>query len=500
MCNNFVGNEFISPTSSSKPEYIPVYDPSNGDLIGQAYNSSGSDVDSAVCLASLAFPQWSQRTIKSRCAILLRFHSLVEKYKGELASLITLENGKNRAEALADVAKGNETVEYACSLPQLAPGRILEVSRGVTCQDFRTPLGVVASVVPFNFPFMVPMWTLPIALAMGNCVVLKPSEKVPLTSNRIAKIAREAGLPPGVLTVLNGGRECVEALVDHPAVRALTFVGSSPVAREVAMRCRGRNKRCTALGGAKNYLVALGDCEPESAARDIVTSFAGCAGQRCMAASVLLLVGEQELLLDMVLEKAKHIPKGLEQGCMGPVIDGVANQRIRDYIRRAEENDVEILLDGRSWSAPKGHWIGPTILLHTDRNDRAFQDEIFGPVLSVLRVNTREEAVAIENASPYGNAACIYTSKGGEAEWFTSRFRAAMLGVNIGIPVPREPFSFGGLHGTMSKYGDADITGDGAIEFFSTRTKISTRWPLAENASSSVLSNNADHANFSGQM
>ena len=402
------------------------------------------------------------------------------------------------------VAKGNETVEYACSLPQLAQGRSLQVSGEVTCIDRRDPLGVVASIVPFNFPFMVPMWTVPIALVMGNTVVLKPSEKVPLTMHRVADLFEKAGFPPGVFNMVQGTREAVEAIIDHPSVKAVTFVGSSPVAKIVSNRCRALDKRCTALGGAKNHLIALPDCEVENASSDICVSFAGCAGQRCMAASVLMTLGKQEELLSKLVEKAKMIEPGSGPGQLGPVIDQVSYKKINEYIKEAEENGAKILLDGRPWKKKEGSWIGPTIILHSSSDDRTMKEEVFGPVLSVYEASTWEEAIAIENANPFGNAASIYTCNGGSADWFLSRFRASMLGVNIGIPVPREPFSFGGLYGTKSKYGDMDITGDGAMEFFTNRIKVTSKWPLMKQQNGVKRSHDQmetkDSANFAGQM
>jgi malonate-semialdehyde dehydrogenase (acetylating)/methylmalonate-semialdehyde dehydrogenase len=402
------------------------------------------------------------------------------------------------------VAKGNETVEYACSLPQLAQGNVLKVSGAVTCVDRRDPLGVIASIVPFNFPFMVPMWTVPIALVMGNTVVLKPSEKVPLTMHRVAKLFEEAGFPPGVFNMLQGTREAVESLIDHPSVKAVTFVGSSPVAKIVSNRCRDLGKRCTALGGAKNHLVALPDCEVEGAASDICVSFAGCAGQRCMAASVLMLDGEQDGLLNSLIEKASKLEAGSKPGQMGPVIDTASYQKIISYIEAAEKDGAKILLDGRTWKKNKGNWVGPTIILHSSPKDKTMTEEVFGPVLSIYVVSSWEEAIMIENANPFGNAASIYTTNGGNAEWFTSKFRASMLGINIGVPVPREPFSFGGLYGTKSKYGDMDITGDAAMEFFSNRIKITSKWPVQRSTnnkrSQEEMAGAKDAADFGGQM
>jgi malonate-semialdehyde dehydrogenase (acetylating) / methylmalonate-semialdehyde dehydrogenase len=383
---------------------------------------------------------------------------------------------------------------------------------------------------------MVPMWTIPISLTVGNCVILKPSEKVPTTMQRIASLMVEAGIPPGVFQIVHGAVDVVTAFCDHPEISAVSFVGSSKVANIVSQRCHQLNKRVLALGGAKNHLIALPDCDVGMAARDIVASFAGCCGQRCMAASALILVDEDlppvddtttttitygtshailDQLVDEIIKTASALQPGQGAGQVGPLIDRIAKDRVLSYINDAEANGVKVLLDGRSWSTnhEKGFWVGPTILLHTNAQDRALLDEIFGPVLSIIRVRTREEAIEIENANPYGNAACIYTERGCNAEWFTKRFRAAMLGVNIGIPVPREPFSFGGLYGTFSKYGTSDITGDGATEFFTNRIKITSKWTAAyssRNINNNINTNQSnpptkrarieDKANFDGKM
>lgn len=492
VADNFINGEYRAPKAGA---YQDVVSPLDHKVVASVALSTAEDVDEAVTAAAAAFPKWSGLTIKSRAAVMLKFHALMREHTDELAKLCVEENGKNYAEAVASVAKGNETVEYACSLPQLAAGRILEVSRGVTCFDKREPLGVVASVCPFNFPVMVPMWTVPIALTMGNCVICKPSEKVPSSVNRMAELLKEAGLPDGVFNVVHGTVEPVTSLCDHEGVAALTFVGSSRVAEIVAKRCRNNNKKALALGGAKNHLVALPDCNADMAAQDIVASFAGCAGQRCMAASVLLTVGDNPDLLDKVVARAGSFKAGAEAGCVGAIIDETAKARILKYINEAEEGGAKILLDGRSWAERSpGNWIGPTVILHNSADEPAMQDEIFGPVLSVLKVDTFADAIKVENDNPHGNAACIYTSVGAHAEWFTGRFRAAMIGVNIGIPVPREPFSFGGLVGTRSKYGDVDVTGDGAMEFFSRRRKVTTKWTRPSGGGV------VDLASFDGRM
>lgn len=285
---------------------------------------------------------------------------------------------------------------------------------------------------------MVPFWTTPIALVLGNAVVLKPSEKVPLTMRRIAGLFQEAGFPDGVFNMIQGTKDAVNAIIDNPGVKAVTFVGSSPVAKLVANRCRALDKRCTALGGAKNHLVALPDCDVEGASSDITVSFAGCAGQRCMAASVLLVVGDQDRLLQKIVDKASKIQPGSEPTQMGPVIDVASYTKILSYIEDAEKQGAKLLLDGRNWKEKVqngnsgGHWIGPTVILHQSPNDITMKEEVFGPVLSVYNVNSWEDAIDIENSNPFGNAASVYTTNGGSADWFTSKFRASMLGVNIG--------------------------------------------------------------------
>jgi malonate-semialdehyde dehydrogenase (acetylating)/methylmalonate-semialdehyde dehydrogenase len=372
--------------------------------------------------------------------------------------------------------KGIETLEWATSLPQMIAGKYLEVSRGISCRETRDPLGVVVSIVPFNFPVMVPMWTVPIALGCGNAVILKPSEKVPLTMNYIASLMKQAGIPDGVFQIVNGTKPTVDALIEHPDVKAVSFVGSSPVAKIVSDKARLLNKRALCLGGAKNHLCVLPDANYDMCTSDIMNSFAGSTGQRCMAASVLIVVGDvKPKFLELLVSKAKALKAGQEVGEIGPVIDQFSKERILRYINDAEQkNGAEVLVDGRSWADKKGYWVGPTIMKHKSADDPAVKEEIFGPVLSIVEVKTWDEAIAIENTSTFGNAACIYTSIGEHSEYFLKRFQSAMLGVNIGVPVPREPFSFGGMN--MSNFAGQDITGDSCMEFFTQRKKITQKW------------------------
>ncbi|KAI8866465.1 methylmalonate-semialdehyde dehydrogenase [Ramicandelaber brevisporus] len=480
---HFIKNDKYLP-SKNNVGWLPVATPHTNDIIAHVPLASSADVDAAVHAALEVYADWSHRTYKDRAQYLIKMHTVIESHLDELTALIVQEHGKTTVEAVAEIRKGLETLQYAMSLqnnPDVL-GHIAEVSRGVTCRDERKSLGVVACIVPLNFPFMVPMWTIPIALACGNTVVLKPSEKVPMTMTRVAELLKDV-FPPGVFNIVHGDKTAAQLLVAHPDVRAVTFVGTTAVARSISEAARSTNKRCLALGGAKNHLLALPDCDITMTARDVVNSFTGCSGQRCMAASVLLTIGPFSELLDKIIEFSKELQPGSGPRDIGPVIDEVAVTRINRYIDEAELNGATILLDGRKNAAftskrseTGGCWVGPTIILHHNQEDRAMKDEIFGPVLSIFECMTLEHAVAIENRSEYGNAAAVYTQSGAAAERVVSRLTAAMIGVNIGVPVPREPFSFGGTK--ASKFGDADITGDGGVEFFTTRRKVTTKWTV----------------------
>lgn len=468
---NFIHGQTRTASSAEK---IPVTSPIDGSLLGELPPATFQELDETVAAAQTAFASWSRTPVKERVQVLFKFKHLVEQHLGELGDLIARENGKLPAEGRAGIEKGLEVVEYACSLPQLVPGELLEVSRGVDCYTRRFPLGVVAGITPFNFPAMVPMWMFPLAIACGNSFILKPSEQVPLTPLRLAELLKQAGLPDGVFNVLQGDRTTVEALLDHPGVAAAGFVGSTPVAKLVYERGIKAGKRMLTLGGAKNHLVVVPDADVEVTAKNVVSSFTGCAGQRCMAASVLLAVGDCNHLLEAIVETAKSVRPGLE---MGAIISAKARDRIISYINLAEKEGATLLTDGRHASVPgkeNGYYVGPTVIAHPDRNSACLRDEIFGPVISVLRVKNLEEALAIENANPYGNAASIYTTSGAAARYFEQRANAGMIGINIGVPVPREPFAFGGWND--SKFGTGDITGKDGIAFWTKTKKITAKW------------------------
>jgi len=454
--------------------FIDVYNPSDGSIISRVPMSTRDDVDAAVSSAERAFPGWSRTPIKERVQVFYKYKALLEKHIDELSALVTEENGKVATEARAEILKAAELSEFACSLPQITPGEVLEVSRGVECRIERYPVGVVAAITPFNFPNMVPNWSIPNALALGNCMILKPSELVPLSAGRIAELLREAGLPDGVLQVVHGGRETVEALCDHSGIAAISFVGSTKVAKVVYRRGTANLKRVLALGGAKNHLIVMPDADVEMASSNIVASMSGCAGQRCMAASVMVAVSKVDHIIARMIEHAKNIIPGRD---IGPVISLAAKERIERYITEAEDAGATVLVDGRGVVVPgkeNGYFIGPTIIDHVTPDMRIAQDEVFGPVLAIVRTKTVDEAIAVENQSPYGNAASVFTESGGVARHVMDRASAGMVGVNVGVPVPREPFSFGGWN--ESKFGVGDITGRGSIEFWTQSKKMTTKW------------------------
>lgn len=468
---HYIGGQVIAPANET---LIDVYSPLNGELIGAVPTANTDTVNKAVELAQKGFEKWGKTPVKERVQVLFRFKYLLEKHIDELSELIQRENGKTFLEARAEIEKGIEVLEFASSLPQIYDQSALEVSNGVDCQYKRYPLGVVLSIVPFNFPAMVPMWTIPIAIGCGNALILKPSEMVPLTAIRLAELFTEAGLPGGVFTIVHGRQATTEMLIDHPAIQAISFVGSTKVAKLVYERGTKHGKRVLALGGAKNHLVVVPDADPEITAKNVIASAMGCAGQRCMAASVLILVGDTKNIFEKIVEEAKKIKVGSD---IGSVISDTAKQRIEGYITRAEQQGYKLIVDGRGvvvHGKENGSYVGPTIIDGVMPSAECACDEIFGPVLSVIRVNTLDEAIAIENANPYGNAAAIYTTNGGIARYFSEHASAGMVGVNIGVPVPREPFSFGGWND--SKFGAGDITGMDGVRFWTKLKKITTKW------------------------
>ena len=467
---NFINGKFESFETST----LKVISPLDGTQIGTVSLSDVSVLNEAVSSAKKAFNSWSKVPIKERVQIFYAYRELLLKNIHELSELITIENGKTYSEAKAEIEKAIELTEFACSLPQLTAGEVLEVSKGVECKSVYLPLGVVASIVPFNFPSMVPHWTIPNALVLGNTMIVKPSEQVPFSLARVAELLKEAGLPDGVFNIVNGDREIVEAICDHPGIEAVSFVGSTKVAKLVYKRATASLKRCLALGGAKNHLFLLPDAQPEMAASNIVASATGCAGQRCMAASTLLAVGNIDEIINRIVDEAK---KGICGENLGTIINKASKDRIEKYITEAEKEGATILVDGRNTvvkGKEGGFYIGPTIIDNVRPEMSVASEEIFGPVLSVIRVSDIGEAISIENANPYGNAAGIFTQNGSHAKFISERVSCGMVGINIGVPVPREPFSFGGWN--ESKFGALDITGKSSIEFWTKIKKITTKW------------------------
>ena len=467
---NCIGGAFVSPDAP----LLDVYDPSVGAVISRVPLSGAREVDAAVRAARGALTAWAGTPIKERVQVLYRYRTLLNRHIDELAALVTEENGKIASEARAEVLKAAELTEFACSLPQIVTGEVLEVSRGVECRVEHFPVGVVTAITPFNFPNMVPNWSIPNAIALGNCMILKPSELVPLSANRIASLLKEAGLPDGVLQVVHGGQEVVEALCDHSGIAAVSFVGSTRIARVVYRRATGNLKRCLALGGAKNHLIVMPDADREMAAANIVASMSGCAGQRCMAASIMIAVSDTDHIIARLAEVARAMVPGAD---VGPVISAAALERITRYIDEAEAAGATVVVDGRHATVPGkegGYFIGPTIIDHVTPDMRIAQDEVFGPVLAIVRATNVGEAMAIENASPYGNAASVFTESGGVARYVMEHASAGMVGVNVGVPVPREPFSFGGWND--SRFGVGDITGRGSIGFWTQAKKMTTKW------------------------
>ncbi len=468
---NYINGQFTAPSNTNT---IDVISPIDGQLLSKVPLSSTSDLDAAVAAAKKAFPAWSKTPIKERVQVFFKYKTLLEKNIKELAELCSEENGKTYGESVAEIEKCIELTEFATSLPQLVTGEILEVSRGVECRTEHVALGVVASIVPFNFPSMVPNWTLPNAIALGNCMIMKPSEKVPLSCGRLAELLKEAGLPDGVFNIVHGDVDIVNAICDHPDIEAISFVGSTKVAKIVYQRATSNYKRCLALGGAKNHLLVLPDAIPGMTAQNVAASMSGCAGQRCMAASAMIAVGEVDTIIYKICEEARKIIPGKN---LGPVINKASQEKIEQYITEAELQGAKILVDGRNTTVTgkeNGTYVGPTVIDFVTPQMSVAKEEIFGPVISIMRAKTVDEALAIENANPYGNAATVFTQNGGMARYIIDRASAGMIGVNVGVPVPREPFSFGGWN--ESKFGVGDITGKSSIGFWTKLKKSTIKW------------------------
>ncbi len=459
----------------------PVFNPSNGSIIAKVPFCAADEVDRAVQAAASALPAWAETPVVDRARVMFRFREQLAAHAEELAHLVTREHGKTIAEARASVQRGVEVVEFACGVPSVLMGQSLaNIARQVDCETIRHPVGVCAGITPFNFPAMVPLWMFPIAITCGNTFVLKPSEKVPLSAVRLGELLMESGLPEGVMNIVHGDRECVDALLTHPLVRAVSFVGSTTVARHVYETGTRNGKRVQAAGGAKNHLIIMPDADLDQAATALQLSAFGCAGERCMAGSVAVPVGKvADSLVDRLSQAASRMKVGPTDGGadvdMGPLITREHLDRVATYLDVGSREGAELVLDGRSSAASGGGFlIGPSLLDRVEPSMRVAREEIFGPVLSVIRADDLESALAIGRACPYGNGASIFTRSGWAARQFKQHFNAGMIGINIGVPAPMAWFPFTGWNGSF--FGDLHIQGTESIQFYTQQKMTMTRW------------------------
>ncbi len=481
------------PTALASTRSADVFDPATGQRSGEVLLAGAADVDQAVSAAREAFVEWSQASLTARTKVLFAFRELVNGHIAELAELITSEHGKVLSDARGEVQRGLEVVEFACGIPQLLKGDYSDqASAGVDVFSFREPLGVVAGITPFNFPIMVPMWMHPIAIACGNTFVLKPSERDPSGSQLVARLWQEAGLPDGVFNVVNGDVEAVDALLDHPDVAAVSFVGSTPIARYIHERASANGKRVQALGGAKNHAIVMPDADPSFAAEHLAAAAFGSAGERCMAISTAVAVGEAgDALMEAVVEQANAVrvgPGDAGSSDMGPVITAASRDRIVGLIQSGADQGATLAVDGRGLVVPgheNGFWVGPTVIDHVTPTMDVYTEEIFGPVLTVVRAGTVAEAIALINGNPYGNGTAIFTSSGETARTFQRGVHVGMIGVNVPIPVPMAYYSFGGWKDSL--FGDKHVHGPEGVSFYTRAKVVTSRWPHVETPSGASL-------------
>jgi len=476
---NFIGGRWLASRAS---ESLDVHNPATGEVIAKTPLSTGEDLDAAVQAAKKAFPGWRDTPVVVRSRAMFRFRQLLEDHFEELAATVTREHGKTLEESRGSVRRGIECVEVACGTPSLMMGYGLEnIASGIDCNVIRQPLGVCAAIVPFNFPAMVPLWFLPFAVATGNTFIVKPSEQVPLTQRLMVQLLEQCGLPPGVVSLVNGGRSVVEAICDHPDIRAVSFVGSTAVARAVYQRGTNAGKRVQALGGAKNFIVVMPDADLDRTIEIITESFFGCAGERCLAGSVLLPVGPvhaeaRERLA--AAARALRVGDGTQDGVgMGPVISAGHRQRVVGYIEKGIAEGAKLVLDGRAHPVadrPKGFFLGPTLFDDVTPAMTIGREEIFGPVASITPVKTLEDAITVMHAHPNANATSIFTSSGKAAREYARLATASMVGVNIGVAAPMAQFPFGGAKDSF--FGDLKAHGRDAYEFYTDKKVVISRW------------------------
>ncbi len=470
-----------APFAGESTRTAPVYDPALGTVAREVRLGSAADVGVAVAAAKAAFPSWAETSMAKRQSILFTFRELLNARKGDLAEILTAEHGKVLSDALGEISRGLEVVEFATGFPHLLKGEYSEnVSTGVDVYSTKQPVGVAAIISPFNFPAMVPMWFFPIAIAAGNTVVLKPSEKDPSASVWLAELFTEAGLPDGVFNVVHGDKVAVDALLEHPDVASVSFVGSTPIAKYIYETGSANGKRVQALGGAKNHMLVLPDADLDLVADSAVNAGFGSAGERCMAISVLVAV---EPIADALIEKIRSRMTALtvgdgRRGCdMGPLITKEHRDKVAGYIELAETDGATVVVDGRGVTvdgASDGFWLGPTLIDRVPTDSKVYTDEIFGPVLSVVRVETFEEGVALINAGRYGNGTAIFTNDGGAARRFEREVQVGMIGINVPIPVPVAYYSFGGWKASL--FGDAKAYGPQGVHFFTREKAVTRRW------------------------
>ena len=476
----FIGGEWVRP----KVAGTPVFNPSTGDVIAECPAGGAAEVDAAVQAAATAFPAWRDTPAIERARLLFRYRHVVEEEFDRICSSISLEHGKTLVESRGSLYRGIENIEYACGAPSLLFGDTLEnVARNVDCETMLQPLGVCAGITPFNFPAMVPMWMFPLAIACGNTFVLKPSEKVPLTAVLLIELLQRAGLPKGVLNVVHGGRECVDALLTHPKVRAISFVGSSPVARHIYETGTRNGKRVQANGGAKNYIVVMPDADVPRSVEALATAAFGCAGERCMAGSTAITVGKAgDAILPQLVDTARSVKIGrtdtpMHQPDMGPLISGPHLQRVQGLIAGGEKEGATVACDGRGAKvpdAPNGFFLGATILDNVRESMAIAREEVVGPVLNVMRMEDLGQALELANKSAFGNGASIFTASGSAAREFKHRVKAGMVGINVGVPATMAMFPFTGWDASF--YGDLHIQGREAVQFYTQQKVVTTRW------------------------
>ncbi len=477
--DNFIGGRWITAHAAA---FVDVHNPAAGELIGRTPLSTSVDVEAAVDAATRAFPAWRDTPVNTRAQVLFRFKQALETHFEELARIVTTEHGKTLDESRGSVRRGIECVEVAAGAPSLMQGTGLEdIAAGIDCHVVRQPLGVCAAIAPFNFPAMVPLWFLPFAIVTGNTFVLKPSEQVPLSQRRMMELLQQSGLPDGVVNLVNGGREVVDAICDHPGIRAVSFVGSTPVARHVYQRATHAGKRVQALGGAKNFVVVMPDADLDRSMGVIAESFYGCAGERCLAGSVLVPVGDvyRETRDRLVaLAKALKVGDGLQPDVtMGPVISAKHRDRVVEYIGKGAAEGAKLLVDGRQTRVadrPGGYFVGPTVFDEVSPSMVIGREEIFGPVASISAVKSLDEAIALMRAHPNANATSIFTSSGKAAREFAKHATASMVGVNIGVASPMAYFPFGGAKDSF--FGDLKAHGRDGFEFYTDKKVTISRW------------------------